>query len=25
LVLLTLLPYLGFADAQRWANQTTTF
>lgn len=22
LVLLTLLPYLGFADAQRWANQT---
>jgi hypothetical protein len=22
LVLLTLLPYLGFAEAQRWANQT---
>ena len=22
LVLLTLLPYLGFAEAQRWANET---
>ena len=25
LVLLTLLPYLGFAEAQRWANRTARF